>query len=132
MDEFDRRRVRCCELAELLPGADPGLVTDVDGEIPLLRLVLDGAELLADVLAMVLFGCTGVLEFPLWGEFCGVSSSVMLKKFSLPETSEVVEDAELTAACNPFDIWSNRCGDCLTSSAILSFSLLNILLRAYD
>lgn len=28
-----------------------------------------------------------------------IPSSVMLKKFSLPETSEVVEDAELTAAC---------------------------------
>lgn len=29
--------------------------------------------------------------------------------------------------CNPFDICSNRCGDCFTSSAILSFNFLNIL-----
>lgn len=132
IDEFDSRRLRGCCVAdpvEEFPAAEPGVVAVVEGEIPLLRLVFESTELLPDAFDRVFVGWTGVLvaEFPFSGEFCGVSSSVMLKKFSLPETSEVVEEAELTAACNPFDICSNRCGDCLTSSAILSFSFLNIL-----
>lgn len=74
MDEFDSRRVRgcCCWLAD---PAEPGLVSGVDGEMPLLRLVLDSIELLADdaFATLLLFGCTGVLVLvaavPRWGEF---------------------------------------------------------------